>query len=212
MMAMRDDPNVSAMMAAGLAGDNQVALTNALGRTPDASELYLAHFLGADGAKKFLAAMAVDPTQSAAAIPRRRPAIRRSFRSRWRVAQPGAGDGPAARQDGQCHARRGRQFRSALDSGLWRLWWRRWLGSSHCFRSAFRMRPIRQRWAARSPGSLLPPATAILPLPPAGSGSGAGENGGGNTRLSMADTLQNVFGGSGDGSAAPAACVPPMAA
>jgi hypothetical protein len=30
--------------------------------------LYLAHFLGADGAGKFLAAMAVDPNQSAAAL------------------------------------------------------------------------------------------------------------------------------------------------
>jgi hypothetical protein len=68
LMALRDDPHASAMMAAGLAGDNMQALTNVLGRQPDASELYLAHFLGADGAGRFLTAMAADPTQSAAAL------------------------------------------------------------------------------------------------------------------------------------------------
>ena len=51
-MALRFDPEASARMAAALAGDNHVALTNALGRKPDASELYLAHFLGSDGAAR----------------------------------------------------------------------------------------------------------------------------------------------------------------
>ena len=68
LMALRNDPDVSAMMAAALAGDNQAALTNTLGRTPDPSELYLAHFLGQDGATKFLSALSTDPTQSAAAV------------------------------------------------------------------------------------------------------------------------------------------------
>jgi len=39
-----------------------------LGREPDASELYLAHFLGADGAGRFLTALAANPAQSAAAL------------------------------------------------------------------------------------------------------------------------------------------------
>jgi len=68
LMALRSDPGAAAMMAAELAGDNQTALTGALGRTPDASELYLAHFLGSDGATKFLSALAADPAQSAAAL------------------------------------------------------------------------------------------------------------------------------------------------
>ena len=68
LMALRSDPNASAMMAAQLASDNQTALTGVLGRTPDASELYLAHFLGADGAGKFLTALASNPDQSAAAL------------------------------------------------------------------------------------------------------------------------------------------------
>lgn len=68
LLALRSDPNASAMMAASLASDNQTALTGVLGRTPDASELYLAHFLGADGASKFLTALATNPDQSAAAL------------------------------------------------------------------------------------------------------------------------------------------------
>ena len=68
MQALRNDPSAAAMMAAELAGDNQVSLTNSLGRPPQASELYLAHFLGADGAGKFLSALQTDPTQSASAL------------------------------------------------------------------------------------------------------------------------------------------------
>lgn len=68
IMAMRYDPNASALMAAELANDNKTALTGVLGREPDATELYMAHFLGSDGAAKFLSALQSDPTQSAAAI------------------------------------------------------------------------------------------------------------------------------------------------
>lgn len=68
IMAMRFDPNASALMAAELANDNKAALTGLLGRAPDAAELYMAHFLGAEGATKFLAALQSDPTQSAAAL------------------------------------------------------------------------------------------------------------------------------------------------
>jgi hypothetical protein len=68
MMALRNDPRASAMMAAHLATDNSAALQRTLGRTPDAGELYMAHFLGAEGAGKFLTALAANPSQSAAAI------------------------------------------------------------------------------------------------------------------------------------------------
>lgn len=68
LMALRFDPDTSARMAADLAGDNQATLTAALGRTPRPAELYLAHFLGSDGAVKFLVAMTADPGQSAAAL------------------------------------------------------------------------------------------------------------------------------------------------
>lgn len=67
-MALRHDPQVSALMAGELANDNRLALSAALGRAPDASELYLAHFLGSAGAGRFLNALASDPSQSAAAL------------------------------------------------------------------------------------------------------------------------------------------------
>ena len=80
LMGLRNDPQASALMAAAMAGDNQAALTSALGRPPGASELYLAHFLGADGAVKFLSGLAADGTQSAAALlPRAASANRAVF-------------------------------------------------------------------------------------------------------------------------------------
>ncbi len=68
VLALRSDPDVSAMMAASLAADHQDALSGVLGRQPDASELYLAHFLGIEGAGKFLSALNTSPDQSAAAL------------------------------------------------------------------------------------------------------------------------------------------------
>ena len=68
VLALRHDPDLSARMAAELARDNRAALLPVLGREPDAAELYLAHFLGAGGASKFLTALSADPAQSAAAL------------------------------------------------------------------------------------------------------------------------------------------------
>lgn len=68
LLALRYDPQVAALMAAELANDNRAALRTDLGREPDPAELYMAHFLGAEGAGRFLGALAQDPLQSAAAI------------------------------------------------------------------------------------------------------------------------------------------------
>lgn len=68
ILAMRFDPAAAALMAGELAGDNRAALTGVLGREPDAAELYLAHFLGAEGAGRFLSSLAANPGQSAAAL------------------------------------------------------------------------------------------------------------------------------------------------
>lgn len=67
-LALRFDPQASAQMAAALAADNRQGLRDSLGREPDASELYLAHFLGLGGARQFLAALAGNPAQDAAAL------------------------------------------------------------------------------------------------------------------------------------------------
>lgn len=79
VMALRHDPDAAALMAAELARDNAGALRGVLGREPDATELYLAHFLGADGAGRFLSALAADPAQNAAALFPRAAAANRSI-------------------------------------------------------------------------------------------------------------------------------------
>ncbi len=68
ILDLRFDPTLAALMAGELAGDNRDALIGVLGREPDAAEMYLAHFLGAEGASRFLTALAADPGQSAAAL------------------------------------------------------------------------------------------------------------------------------------------------
>ncbi len=68
IMALRFDPSAAALMAGALANDNRDALTGVLGRTPDATELYMAHFLGSGGASKFLRQLAANPNASAASI------------------------------------------------------------------------------------------------------------------------------------------------
>lgn len=68
VMALRYDPDASALMAAELANDNRAELVGVLGREPDSAELYLAHFLGSAGASEFLTALSTDPRQSAVAV------------------------------------------------------------------------------------------------------------------------------------------------
>jgi hypothetical protein len=68
VLALRFDPNVSALMAAELARDNAAELGSFLGREPDSAELYLAHFLGSGGAKSFLGALQESPQATAAGL------------------------------------------------------------------------------------------------------------------------------------------------
>lgn len=68
LLALRHDPQLSALMAGDLANDNRAALAATLGRDPDNAELYLAHFLGADGAARFLTGLSGNPDASAAAL------------------------------------------------------------------------------------------------------------------------------------------------
>lgn len=79
IMALRGDPAVSSIMAAELASDNRAALSGQLGRDPDAAELYLAHFLGAGGARQVLGTLATAPDTSAAALLPQAAAANRSI-------------------------------------------------------------------------------------------------------------------------------------
>jgi hypothetical protein len=65
ILALRQDPETSGLMAAEFARDNAAALKDNLGHDPDAAELYLAHFLGASGASALLTA---SPNSDAADI------------------------------------------------------------------------------------------------------------------------------------------------
>lgn len=66
ILALRKDPQLSAQMAAEHASDNQAIMQKKLGRPVTGTDLYLAHFLGVQGATKFLRNMKTDPTASAA--------------------------------------------------------------------------------------------------------------------------------------------------
>jgi hypothetical protein len=68
VMALKNDPDASALMAAEFASDNAEGLQAALGRQPRAADLYFAHFLGLEGATKFLRAADARPDMSAAAL------------------------------------------------------------------------------------------------------------------------------------------------
>jgi hypothetical protein len=61
ILAMRDNPRVAAIMAAELAKDNQTSLEQSLGREVGNAEMYMAHFLGAGGAARFLATLDDNP-------------------------------------------------------------------------------------------------------------------------------------------------------
>jgi hypothetical protein len=67
ILKLREDPAISSVMAGALAKRNSAELTDTLGRKPTAGELYLAHFLGAGGAKRMIALSRNNPNASAAA-------------------------------------------------------------------------------------------------------------------------------------------------
>jgi hypothetical protein len=68
LMALRGDAEASALMAAEYARDNATSLTDALGRKVDAPDLYIAHFLGANGASQLLNAAEDKPSTPAASV------------------------------------------------------------------------------------------------------------------------------------------------
>lgn len=66
ILALRDDPNLSAAMAAEYARANHERLAQTLGREIGATDLYLAHFLGPAGATRLLGTLGTDPQRPAA--------------------------------------------------------------------------------------------------------------------------------------------------
>ena len=66
IMALRKDPTANAMMAGAFANSNAKVLNDRLGRKPTDGELYMAHFLGASGAARFIKAAEARPDAKAA--------------------------------------------------------------------------------------------------------------------------------------------------
>ncbi|HEX4739506.1 MAG TPA: transglycosylase SLT domain-containing protein [Allosphingosinicella sp.] len=78
ILNLRKDPQSAASMAGEFASDNRAYLEQHLGRPVETVDLYLAHFLGAGGASKFLSAQDADPSTAAASVV---PAAARANRS-----------------------------------------------------------------------------------------------------------------------------------
>lgn len=68
ILDMRRNPEAAASMAAEFAADNAAHLRARLGANPEPVDLYLAHFLGAEGATRFLHAHRENPEQPAAPL------------------------------------------------------------------------------------------------------------------------------------------------
>ncbi len=68
ILDLRNDPNVSSAMAAEYAKSNQAQLAQNLNRAVSATDLYMAHFLGASGATKFLSALDAAPATAGAKL------------------------------------------------------------------------------------------------------------------------------------------------
>ena len=68
IMRLRNDPTVSAMLAGAFSRANASQVSAAIGRPPSEGELYIAHFLGPDGAGRMISAAANRPQESAAAM------------------------------------------------------------------------------------------------------------------------------------------------
>ncbi len=68
VMALKMDPQASALMAGEMTADHAAYLRGRTGRDPSAGELYAAHFLGPAGSAKLIETAAVRPGVSAASL------------------------------------------------------------------------------------------------------------------------------------------------
>jgi hypothetical protein len=68
VLKLRDDPVASAAMAGVLTQSNSFTLTGKIGRRPTDGELYMAHFMGVNGAAKLISNAADNPNASGARL------------------------------------------------------------------------------------------------------------------------------------------------
>ena len=109
IMALKKDPQVSALMAGEFAHSTQASMQSQLGRTVCGGELYAAHFLGADAACKLISLNQAAPATSAASLFPQAAAANKSvfFHADgkaksvreiydWAMQQPGAASAPSS--------------------------------------------------------------------------------------------------------------------
>jgi len=88
IMRLRSDPTASAMMAGAFARENAAQVGAAIGRAPSESELYMAHFLGSDGAARLISAAGNSPgTNAVTMFPQAAAANRSVFFDRFGQAR-----------------------------------------------------------------------------------------------------------------------------
>jgi hypothetical protein len=68
ILALRDNPDISARLGAEHLRDLSDSLTTVIGHRPDATELYLGHFLGLGGAKALISKGSSDPEMAASQV------------------------------------------------------------------------------------------------------------------------------------------------
>lgn len=68
VLKLRNNPEIASLMAAEHAADNKAAIEQTLGREAGGADLYMAHFLGIGGAKKFLSTLARNPGAAGAQL------------------------------------------------------------------------------------------------------------------------------------------------
>lgn len=68
ILGLRNDADTASLMAAEYASDNKEALESSLGREVGGADLYMAHFLGVGGARKFLSALDQNPAAAGASL------------------------------------------------------------------------------------------------------------------------------------------------
>lgn len=178
IMSLRFDADASSLMAAELAKDNQEALRGTLGREPDSAELYLAHFMGQDGAAKFLTALQQNPGQSAASLfPKPASANRTIFFE---------DDGSPRSMQGVMALLRDKVERAMAQDGNIYI-------PGNGFENSF---DVAASSFAGSTTSFTPPAPVPQPLGPvAREFQDAARTHPSATRLSMAETLRETFAG-----------------
>jgi len=68
IMKLRSDPTASAMLAGAFTRMNASQVSAVIGRQPTEGELYMAHFMGSDGAAKLISAASSQPQANASAL------------------------------------------------------------------------------------------------------------------------------------------------